>query len=366
MACRNICPQNAIGYGTDTNSKLVPFVDEKLCVNCGACQKICPNNTDAEYNKSYKCYAAYNIDGADCTESSSAGVSHALCTYIVQNGGTVFGAAYSDGKLIHKSARSLEDILPFRGSKYVQSDTGFSYRKVKEELQNGQLVLYTGTPCQIAGLNSFLNKDYPNLITIDLICHGVPSAKLLDDYLKDNGVNTYVNISFRQGDEYNLTVYGNDNEVLFKKNAAFDPYYRAFYNNITLRDNCYECPWATAYNRPADISIGDFWKIDKSSLKCKPDGKVSLVLINSKKGGEFWNKLSINCEERSLNEAIEGNAQLRAPSKKNADTDKFYRNYSKGFTYAVNKTCVKRNIRRNKIGSFKESLKGIIKKGLKL
>ena len=366
MACSNICPKGAITKSTDSTMKLVPHIDETKCVNCEACRNVCPALGKPEYNKSYKCYAAYNISGADLEKSSSAGVSHALCTYVIENGGVVFGASYSNGRLIHTSGRNIEDIQAFRGSKYVQSDIGFSYREVKDELKKGSLVLFTGTPCQIAGLCSFLGRDYPNLITADLICHGVPSEKLLDDYLSDCGVTDRQSISFRQGNEYNLTVYGKDGSVKFKRNAAFDPYYRAFYNNIILRDNCFECPYANAHNRPADISIGDFWKIDKSSLKEKAEGKISLVLINTQKGEEFWSKLDVNCEERSLDEAISGNAQLRAPSVKGADADKFYQNYSKGFLYAVNKTCVKKNIRQNKIGQFKENIKAIIKKGLKL
>ena len=366
MACMNICPRGAIKVGLDSSFKTIPVVDESICGECDLCRKICPEVNSSKYNEGYKFYAAWKKEGLDTTHCASGAVSAALCEYIIENGGVVFGAGYKDGKVCQIAVKDKEAAELIKGSKYVQSDTGNSYKEAKALLDEGKTVLYTGTPCIIAGLKDFLRKDYENLITADIVCHGAPPQKFLDDYLAElNLPEKHTAIRFRGDEDYFFTVYNGD-KILFKENAVTNLYYRAYYNKILMRDNCYNCRYATDKNRPGDISLGDFWGINKETLPKDATGKISLVIINSKKGEELFKKADIPSQKREADEAVNGNAQLKAPCPESGERKLFLDSYGEGFKKAVNKTSVRKNIRTNKRNLIVQRFKSLVKKVLKV
>lgn len=365
MACRNVCPVSAIDVGVDETYKAVPKIDEEKCVNCGRCKAVCPAVSGKTYNKAQKCYAA-TAGTADISACASAGVSAAFCEYVIKNGGFAFGAGYVDGNVSYVCADTLSAAESLKGSKYVECETAYIYNDVKKCLDAGKSVIFTGTPCKVSGLYAVLGKDYENLVTVDLICHGTAPQKFLNDYLDEKKVpKKRTKITFRGTDDYKLKVYDGE-RLLYSSPAEFDEYYRAYYNNIILRSNCFSCEYATDKNRPADITIGDFWGIDKSTLSIPASGKVSVILTNTDKGEEFLQKIDLPYEERPLSEAVENNRQLKQPAVYNKDREVFLAYYEKGFIKAVNKTCVRRNIRQNKRNYFVEKIKHGIKKVIKI
>lgn len=366
MACMNICPCGAIKAGQDSSFKTIPVVDENICKKCDLCKKICPEVNKTEYNAGYEFYAAWKKDGMDTTHCASGAVSAALCEYVINNGGVVFGAGYKDGKVCQIAATDIETAELIKGSKYVQSDTGDSYKEAKEFLDSGKTVLYTGTPCIIAGLKNFLRKDYDNLITADIVCHGAPPHKFLDDYISElNLPEKHTAVRFRGDEDYFFTVYNGD-KILFRENAVTNVYYRAYYNKILMRDNCYRCRYATDKNRPGDITLGDFWGINKETLPEDAKGKISLVIVNTKKGEALFNKADIPFQKREAEEAIKGNAQLKAPCPENKERTVFLDSYGSGFKKAVYKTSVRKNIQTNKRNLIMQRFKSLVKKVLKV
>lgn len=199
-ACIQICPKSCISRFNDDEGFWYPIVDKETCVNCGLCEKVCPELSDLAKSKVVKSYASISENDNSRLVSSSGGVFYELASYVIARGGIVFGAKFAENwSVAHDEANTLEKASCFRGSKYVQSDTGKTFQRVSEYLKSGILVLYSGSPCQVAGLKLFLRKEYPNLITVDFICHGVPSPLIWRDYLKSFGVplSSIKSISFR-------------------------------------------------------------------------------------------------------------------------------------------------------------------------
>lgn len=335
FACMNICPKDAIEVGCDDLGKTVPIINDK-CVDCGMCVKICPENNKLQLNMPLKCYAAKSNDSSD-KYCSSGGIATVFSRYIVNNGGYVYGAAFDkENMAAHKCIHNLGGLEELKGSKYVQSYTGYTYRQVKNQLIDNKKVLYIGTPCQIAGLKSFLNREYDNLLTVDLICHGTPPSNYLKEHIDGLSINEYDNVSFRGKYDFKLTVF-NDDSIIYQKVNDCDYYFASFFRGLTYRDNCYNCEYAQS-NRVSDITVGDFWGLEQGVLKNKFDGKASVVLINTEKGCSFFDiiKEYIIFEQRNIQEAINGNGQLRHTAKKHPKRSKFDKLYRKyGFKKAV-------------------------------
>lgn len=355
FACMNICPKNAISCGEDKLGKTIPAIDENKCINCGLCKKVCPQNNPFSKMKPQKCYALWTNNLDDKKMSSSGGVQSGFSRYIIENGGVVFGAAFDKNmNLLHMSAETTEEALKFRGSKYVSSYTGMTFREAREYLDKGKLVLYVGTPCQIDGLKNYLRKDYENLITVDLICHGTPPIKYLKEYAQEVCGELPDKASFRGQYDFEMVFYKND-DITYRKMSGADCYFTAFLQGLTYRDNCYECPYARI-ERCSDITIGDFWEIDRSTLKNKYRGRISAALINTARGADFFDKVKERFvfEEREIGEAVRGNGNLSFPSRAHTDRDWFVDNYKKygfckavktpGIIKSVNKYRLKNNI----------------------
>lgn len=363
FACMNICPAGAVSVLLDDSFKTVPQIDKDKCISCGLCQKICPEINPVKGHSPKLCFAAWTKDDRDRQECSSGGIAAGFSEYMLSVGGVVFGAGYGENAEIkHICADSAEKLNQLKGSKYVQSDIGFSYRKAKEYLEQDTPVLFTGTPCQIAGLYAYLQKDYDKLVTVELICHGTPAQKFLTDYLDEIGAaKNRTKVTFRGKHDFQLTVFDHD-KIIYQKPRETDLYYQAFYQRLSLRNNCFLCRYANKENRPADIIIGDFWGLDRETLKNKYPGKISAVLINTDKGLAFWKKNDFIYEPRNVEEAIRGNSALSHPHpypKEWKDFLNFYREL--GFSRAVKKTSAAGLIKKNKYIMRKNKIKQVIK-----
>lgn len=367
FACKASCSKHAIEKKIDQLGRTIPSINSELCVECGLCQKVCPVNEKPQYNTPQKCYASWNDSEADRNTCASGGIATGLGRYVIEQGGVVFGAYFHKNEnlvLDFGMADTMEGLECFKTSKYVQADTADSYQNAKRELEQGRLVLYVGTPCQIAGLKGFLRKEYENLITVDIICHGVPPITYLREYQNSvcGGMKAET-ATFRGKDDFCMCFYGKNGKQLYKKVASQDFYFRAFLNSLTYRENCYECPYARK-ERISDFTIGDFWELDKSTLQQEYNGKVSVILVNTERADRFLKQCEdkFYLEERALEEAVRGNTQLREPAARYQDRDKFLQMYKEeGFTKAVKGTCLKQEIVKERW----EKRKMIVRRGLR-
>lgn len=320
-ACYSICPTKAISMQKDEEGFTYPIIDESKCVNCGLCKKICPCINDIE-NANLKIptmLAAWSVDSKNKETSSSGGCFYELAKYVIKLGGLVVGAGFDkELNVVHKIADRIDDLFELKGSKYVQSSLGDCYTKVKEYLDNNKIVLFVGTPCQVAGLYAFIkNKEYNNLYTADLICHGVPSSKVYRKYLeelKEKYNSKPTEISFRDKTygwkKFSVKVIFEGN-LKYIKDLGNDKFMRAFLSNICLRPSCYECKFAKL-PRVADITLGDFWGVKNIDNSLDDDTGTSELVINSEKGKKLLSKIRDNIfvKELELTDGIKYNPCL--------------------------------------------------------
>lgn len=289
--CRNVCPKDAIVLKPDHEGFLMPSVDAAKCVGCGACERACPAlNYISESDGSPEIYAI-RANNSIRSISSSGGVFQLLARPFILKGGAVVGAAFDKNmQLRHQMATTEAGLGPLRSSKYLQSDTGLIYRKVQECLKKGQKVLFVGTPCQIAALKNIV-KDAADLYTLDLLCHGVPSQQVFDNYLAGVARNRKVKrVNFRSKKFgwgcQNIRIDFTDG-TFYEGNLKNDAFEKLFHYNLGLRRSCADCPFAEFTQRPGDLSIGDFWGITKIDASCHDGRGTSLVLVNNEKGREL-------------------------------------------------------------------------------
>lgn len=337
-ACANICPRSAISFKNDEYGFAYPEINRSLCIECGMCKRVCAFQNKEKENKPLCAYAACINDSEKIMNSTSGGAFAALAEAVLKGGGIVFGAALEkdkDGFIVrHIDVDSTDNLGKILKSKYVQSKTEKAFLKAKEYLENGKTVLYSGTPCQIAGLKGFLGKEYENLFTADLVCHGVPDITLFRDYIKSIEKRENIKItdfSFRdknQGWEhlanYTYTAPNGTSATHCINTSSIDySYLYAFLKKIPLRENCYTCKYAGS-NRPADITLGDFWGIEREhpNMLTKNGGKldsgngISCVIINTQKGSELFAAASNRfiMYKSTFENAARGNTQLRHPA----------------------------------------------------
>ena len=289
-ACYNICPIDALNMKADKLGFLYPDISEEKCVHCCLCSQTCPmlNARIESEDQTPICYAVQGEDELR-KKSSSAGVFSLLASEILNLNGMVAGACMDETCTVrHKIITSSEKLQELRKSKYVQSEIGLIYQKIEKSLKSQQYVLFSGTPCQVAGLKSYLGKDYERLFTIDILCHGVPSQKMLNDFLNETKNESAVNVDFRASqfgwkkNSKNMLIKNKNEEektCLYQNNE----YEQGFHNGLTLRECCYDCEFAEI-PRQGDISLGDFWGIGDHDKTLDDDIGTGAVLINSKKG----------------------------------------------------------------------------------
>lgn len=321
-ACVHICPKHSISFQEDKEGFLYPKVDLETCIDCGLCEKVCPVINQESEREPLKVYAAKNEDESIRLKSSSGGIFTLLAEKIIEDGGVVFGARFNENwEVIHDYTDTVEGLEPFRGSKYVQSVIGDTYKRAENFLKLGRKVMFTGTPCQIAGLKKFLRKDYKNLLTVDFVCHGVPSPLVWRLYLKEE-INRYgkeitavEDINFRDKytgwKTYSLSIKLSGN-IVSSTMFTDDNYMRAFLSNLSLRPSCYSCP-AKAGKSGADITIGDFWGIENVLPELDDDRGLSLLMLHSQRGLEHFISLRCDVAEVNFTDAIKSNSAYQIP-----------------------------------------------------
>jgi coenzyme F420-reducing hydrogenase beta subunit len=300
-SCAQACPLNCIEMREDKEGFLYPVVDKKRCVQCHKCEKVCPIiNKSQTSDKIVSSYAAYSNDEKLLDVSSSGAVFSEIALHILEKGGMVFGAAFDENMMVnHVGIDDKDNLFLLQGSKYLQSRIEDSFVQVKNCLKEGKIVLFSGTACQIAGLKSFLGERYENLITVDVLCHGVPSPLLWRKYLAELGRNKktrIASVSFRDKEEawnnYNVVLEFEDSSRISEKFYR-NVYMKLFLKNISLRPSCYDCRFKNL-ERESDITIGDCWGIEKTCPEMMNPKGVSVVMIHSKTGEDIFNGISDN------------------------------------------------------------------------
>lgn len=346
MSCQSICPKDAISVvALQDQAGIQLVVDECLCNGCGLCKSSCPLQTACSANASVATLAAWSTDPNDQEKSSSGGVATALSRKIVRSGGVVYGSAVIEKRNGMCRVTDLDSLELLRGSKYVQSDTGNTYVNCKKDLMSGKKVLFISTPCKVAGLRAYLKKDFENLVTVDLICHGVAPQEYLVKHIDESiKQGTWTSYSFRGKNNFMLTVYRDDEEV-YKRRSSRDEYFCAYLESMIFIDACYSCRFAKQ-ERVGDLTLGDFWGLDKGSLKLKCPRRASLVLVNTPKGESVIESMAdeLAVEERDYLEANnESQGNLLKPSSRHKESGKFISYYrSLGFNGAFRRTSLGR------------------------
>lgn len=333
-ACAQICPQKCIRLKSNAEGFLYPVVDDAKCSNCGACLKHCPQGVPRiVQHHPIATYGIKNQNNQELYESASGGAADIAAKSIIERGGIVFGAAYAEDWSVHHIAIwEDEERKRLRSSKYVQSDVGDCYLKAKKELENGRLVLFTGTPCQIDGLLFFLGRTYDNLFTLDLICHGVPSPLLFKKYIewqKEKMGGKIIYYNFRSKDKRGWgTQYLIKTKTKTKTKTnelCLDRYGKHFMDGDCYRDCCYDCRYSNI-DRPADMTVGDFWGIQNSHPKFYSSGGVSSAMISTDNGKTLfeWMKKYSEYIECSMQDVLEKQGNLMTPTIRPAPRAKFY------------------------------------------
>lgn len=357
--CGDICQANAIQFKNDNEGFWYPVIDESLCINCQKCVKHCPQNKSFDFEKNnVVSYLAWNNNKTIKKKSSSGGIFYSLAKKVLHDGGCVVGCSFRNdytevGHIIINSENELGCIL---GSKYVQSDTAGIYNKVNEELESGRKVLFSGTPCQIAGLYTFLGeKIYPKLITVDFACWGINSPMVYQQYLMQRKKQYNADITkfeFRNKlygwENYSINIEFN-NENIYNCVNSSDRYMNGFTHDVTyfMRNSCYHCNYRSIPHH-SDITLGDYWGIQNISKETRQSG-VSLVILNSPEGLELFNRIrnEITAGRCNINDIIKNNAAFTVNPINASDRKCFFEMMQEhGFDYAADQ-CYNNHLKDN-------------------
>lgn len=373
-ACQAICPKNAIEMVEDEYGFIYPRIDESKCVNCNLCKKTCAYMNPRKMNDEKKVYASVSKNDENLKRSASGGVFYELANSIISDGGVVYGCSmeYKNDKLTPKHIRvnNQENLKKLQGSKYVQSECGNIYKLVKADLINGKKVLFSGTPCQIEGVKSFLQyKEYENLFLVDIICHGVPSRKMFQDYIENFEIENNCKVKefyFRDKDKgwglfFKVVYEKNEKKEKTVKPSYESSFYQLFLDSSIYRENCYKCPYATE-NRNSDLTIGDFWGIGQEHPDVDIDSKrgISCIIANSNKGKKIIEKYSVSLYNINSNfeKVARHNHQLSKPSKHTSEREKILELYKNGTYDDVDNYYKKTRRVKNMIKKIRDVLKG--------
>lgn len=367
-ACVQNCPKKCIVLECDQEGFLYPIVNKEICIDCGLCEQSCPIINENSSCTPNEVYAAINPDIEKRELSSSGGVFSAIAEYVIENGGVVFGARFNEKwDVVHDYAETKEGVQAFRGSKYVQSIIGDSYKKTKAFLNEGRFVLFSGTPCQISGLNQFLRKDYNNLYTVSVVCHGVPSPRVWNDYKsfierspqRSNSLTSIFcqennsiikSLSFR--DKRNgWKKYGFAAELITQKTqldvkrqigrSIYEPlqnnlFLQGFIRDLYLRPSCYDCRFRSGKSH-SDITLADYWRIEEFYPEFDDDKGVSLILVNTPKGKSLLSELSLRLLPTTYEQGYYGNHSLELNPEVPINRAMFWADYERDGIKAIKK-----------------------------
>lgn len=335
-ACSQICLTNAISMVEDDRGFLYPAIAEDKCVDCGLCKKVCNFTSFAgkELEQEYDCYAVRHKNEEEVKTSRSGATFMALADFVLDQNGVVFGAEFANPKtVIHKSEITKDGVNKFKGSKYVQSDMGDCFTECAGHLKNDKMVLFSGTPCQVHGLLSFLNNKHismDKLITVDIVCHGVPSQKLWREYVAETERRHRVDIvsaNFRNKELFGWRDH-KESFVFSDATTTTTTWTTSFYNHVMFRESCYECPYTTPH-RNSDMTLADYWGIEKNAAEFDDDKGVNLLLIHTKKGQEIFDKINEKLFFRKTELSTSMQPNLQHPSEKGSGYERFWSDYGR-------------------------------------
>ena len=332
FACANICPQDCISMESDPEGFWYPQIDREKCTDCGCCEEVCPILQKRQAKSRPIAYACYNNDENVRKDSSSGGIFTLLAEKAMDQGGIVFGVCFDDDfTVLHSRAEKKEELQKFRGSKYAQSHIGTTFSQAKEILDTGKKVMFTGTPCQIAGLKSYLQKDYDNLFCVDIICHGVPSPMVWQKYKQyrrsiDEAVPC--SISFRhkkEGWKRFAVQFQYADSTEYVQPFTKDFYMKAFLKNVCLRPSCYACHFKSL-QRESDVTLADFWGVQELMQDMDDDRGTSLIFVHSEKGKELLERIKNNMvlKEVDIIKAVAYNLSAIRSAENNPNREKFF------------------------------------------
>lgn len=400
-ACVQRCPKQCIRLEEDTEGFLYPQVDEETCIKCGLCEKVCPILNQADKLSVLEVLAVKNPDDEERMNSSSGGVFLPLAREVINQGGVVFGAVYDESwEVHHVYAEKIEDVYPMMGSKYLQSKIGNSFKDAERFLKQGREVLFVGSPCQIAGLRTYLrSKQYPNLLAVDFLCHGVPSPGVWRRYLSEtyggydakeqsrlqatagknsvllsslNATSPIGDIKFRDKRESGWKKFrfvvrqksaskADQNTVLSSDIHYMNPFMQGFLSDIYLRPSCYACKCKNGVNH-SDMTIADFWGINQSAPEFDDDKGVGLVLLNTEKGEEYFSRLPMDMMPSNLEKAHYYNGGFNEHTKAHPKRDQFFFLIENGKSIkAAVDICLRLPFKQRVVRLVKRIVKNVVK-----
>lgn len=340
-ACENVCPVKCIFMQVDREGFRYPVIDESRCINCGNCESVCTNRKKAcdQGGKNVKVFAAYTKDKKILNYSSSGGVFAIIAEKFLREGGIVYGAKLENLKVMHVRICDEKNLPWIQKSKYLQSNVSLMYKQTKLDLENGYKVLFSGTPCQIAGLYAYLGKTYDNLVTCDVVCHGVPSEKVFEKFVRyeekkyhSKMINLYWRDK-RNGWHRNsiIEIFANGREIVTQSYSH--SFQRGFLDNLYLRPSCYECQFC-GIPRVADISLADYWQADKHNAEFasrNADEGISAIIASGDVGIELFEKIKEHCVWKEMDVSIvkECSRHSWLPPLKNKDRELFFEDFPK-------------------------------------
>lgn len=350
MLCKAICPTQAIKVA-ERNGYLYPTIDSNLCVKCGMCDRCCPQiNADVlKLGKLQDIYVAKNKDDKERDKSTSGGMYILFAKFVIERGGVIYGAGYTTDMYVkHMRATNLEEAKKFQGSKYVQSDMAEVYPLLEKDLRNKTLVLFTGTPCQIAAVQEFIiRKRLPSdqMITVEILCYGVPSPKVFSDHMRflNDSSKRVVDYKFRDkrdgwSNQYIHSAQFSNGEEIYR-DIRLQGFEKLFWYHYSVRESCFHCKY-NSEERCADITIGDCWGVDRIVPEITDNKGVSQVKVNTERGKTVWDQIKRGTEFRSteFKTICLYNSVYRNPPQRPIDYDSFWRFYNKrGYIAALRK-----------------------------
>lgn len=332
-ACANVCPKHCISMVEDSEGFLYPSVDPNDCINCGLCEKVCPINNPIkeQENSEQKAFIVQNYDERVLRESTSGGAFTAIAKWVISHNGVVFGARFNQNfEVEHFAVEKYEDLKLFRNSKYVQSNIGQTFCQVRDYLNDGRMVLFSGTGCQLEGLFHFLRKSYENLYTIDVICRAVPSPLVLRKYLEMQRMHgLQINdVKFRDknhGYKYSSMSLFTSNNQDYHEGIDTDSYLRAFFSGMSFRPSCSDCKFRKRYRR-TDMTIWDCFTIDEFSKELDNDKGATRILAHSSRAEKIISEMNSDLKiiEVDAEKAIRGVKELTEGPNPHPLREKFF------------------------------------------
>lgn len=357
-ACVQACPKQCISFNEDEQGFCYPLVDWESCIDCHLCEKVCPCINQEEQGEPLQVYAAINPDEKIRMNSSSGGIFTLLAEKVIKKGGVVFGARFDEKwEVVHDYTETIDGLELFRGSKYVQSRIGETYKQAQTFLKAGHKVLFSGTPCQIKALKLFLKKNYENLFTVDVACHGVPSPGIWKKYLEEELSTAQRAVDGGSTKFYSLNALSLINDIKFREKSNgwrkfrivlsiaepigegnksselsythyCNPYFNAYNYSLIIRPSCTECQ-SKHGKSGSDITIADFWGIENVAPQMDDNKGTSLIIANTKKGLNLLNMLSAKMLQCEYTDALRYNSGLRENTKFHPKSKVFFEKYQR-------------------------------------